>query len=600
MASVTFSGTTGDDIAVIEYQDKGYLVNVTLNGQVTENVDISEGLEIDLGDGNDRLTVDNTMGTLNAGLVIEVLNSEEISAVDGSNLWRVHDDVAAYPSVAATQIPVTRRMGMSGWLNDTVYFEGVHVLSGGEGMDQFNIHSLNHGTISGNGGDDIFRFGRGTMGTFVAEVSGGAGDDFFGVHGHQIVHLDGGDGNDHLSFNSSELDLATIYWESTQSQSQADRFETRWWAHGGFIDQVEVMRGIQGRANRLINASLSSPESGLPTTGLAMTPPNAQLSWVIDGRLSRAISPHSAQSTAFIDYASFQFAVGAQNEILVRSTATDIDIAGGGVITVASSTDLEQSTISGLNHDLSVRPGQSGDFDSYPTIELHHENGSPLGLEFRENVIQGMPGQGSILLLDSPTGSNRVAVSVFGSTYDDQFTVTETWNSGQLTIYGNDGNDSLDVEYTLLVSLGAADQSPITFHGGAGEDSVEISMMNVEPTALNRSQAMTYQISNNQVVAKLGTNTEAIQLANISFDDELESVSVIGVKNLANNFLIEPDEETTFIIDAAFEDFRADTVEIVGDGRYFPSRDGDGVWIFDNHMPIFLYGIESTFLTPTA
>uniref|UniRef100_UPI00165FE745 filamentous hemagglutinin N-terminal domain-containing protein n=1 Tax=Teredinibacter waterburyi TaxID=1500538 RepID=UPI00165FE745 len=82
---------------------------------------------------------------------------------------------------------------------NTSGFSGMESLSGGSGVDSFNVVSAFSGSISGNAGKDSFSLGADVSGT----VSGGDNSDTFTVNQAQTGSIVGGTGADEFNINAN-------------------------------------------------------------------------------------------------------------------------------------------------------------------------------------------------------------------------------------------------------------------------------------------------------------------------------------------------------------------------------------------------------------
>ena len=572
LAAVTINGTAGDDVISIQYTGNDMLVNIRLNGELTENVNIEDGLFIDLGDGNDTAKINAMINKPD----IDVRNVETLHVHGRNNLWRVHDDTVQSETNELVG-------GLFGTINNNLRFSGAHQLKGGLGIDSFNIHSFNHGMIYGGDGDDVFRFGRGDIAKYGGQVFGGNGSDYFGLYGEVLPAIDGGGGFDRISLRASDLESAELTFNAGGSQT--------WSLAGGEI-AVEQIIGLSNGQN-----SVAKSNSGFKHT---------EFRWVMDGEFTRAIHVETGQTLQMIDFYSFDlsFSAVSADQFYVRSTAANVNIAGGGLIQVSSTIDPTLGDLDGIRHDINISPGHEIDLVSYADVVISNQAGEGINFVFDANRrITGLPNGGSIgfnaLTSPFPTHRSLYSVEVYGSDSGiDRFVFEHSWT--ETSVFGLGGNDTFMLGGATASLDGSLSNllAPIHIYGGEGEDRIIANDRGATPGDFDRGVIREYEIRDQTLAAMFGNQNDSdiAGSALISFDDSTEIVRVNASSNYQNHFRIQPHVNNRFVVDSSTQTQFEDRLEIVGvtdPGTILPSDGDDGVWLFDDYEPIFFMGVET-------
>lgn len=583
LAAVTLSGTAGDDILSIEYTNKGNSVNVTLNGQLTEGLDITDGLIIDLGEGNDVTTIENSMGMLNEGTRVELHNTEEVCATTGGNLWRVF---------ASGENGETIR----GSFNDSIYFFDATLLQGGNGVDRFNIHSFINGIIQGGDGNDIFSFGAGPIGTSTATVNGQSGNDYFGVQGSSISKVNGDDGYDRLSFRPSDLDSIDITLEIAEDNI---------WNFNEASINLERISGDDEKSNSL------NYQTELDADQLA----KVNIDYIVDGELTYAMMPDGSYMT-FSGFNHLNLNFILNDRVYVRATTNDLFIYGAKVVQLSSEFDIADGNLDGIQHNVSVNRifsqsmTRSIQLPQSPPTRAIISNQTGIGSTFEvgPNSLTGWSGGGqlqfgndiSILGDGHPTFvafSLPTILDIHGSDQgDDSFMITDPIANTSLsvTIHGYGGNDTATFGSSGDLTLLENSATAFSFIGGDGNDRLvlEDSASNAQ---LDRNFNRTYQVRDQTIAAFFEDEPlDQYNRLEVSFDESTEIARIDATNNYQNRFFVAPSSTKVAIFSPANNEEIDELFVESTMGELLQGDEDDGVWLFDNFEPIFFYNVENT------
>ena len=572
LAGITINGTAGDDFMTIEYIRKGNMVNITLNGELTENVDISDGLFIDLGQGQDTVIIDSSMGMLNPTTHVEIQNVYELQMLTGNNIWRVHD--AAFEN-GAGEI----EGGMFGSINDSIFFADAKRLVGGDKLDRFNIHSFNDGTLLGGEGDDVFRFGRGELGRFDTVVLGQGGNDYFVVHGDRITDLDGGDGVDRLLFQSSEMDHLALEFNAGATPT--------WSVAGGTI-VVESIRGLTDGLNEVSYSQVNSTDNV------------NEIQWVMSGRLTQATIAETGQVMNLIDFYSFERTSDTTDRFYIRETASAVSISGATFIQFSSTMNPENGNLDGIRHLVTINPDSNLGAIRYPHVVISNQAGQGSNYVFEtDNRITGLTGGGTIWfdIGEFRARGTMPIIAFYGSdTETDRFVFKASW--ADTSVYGMGGDDTFmlggpDVSDSTATRL----RAPIQIFGGDGEDRMIVNDQGSRQPDLSGQAVREYRITDQTFAALTHTDagTTVAESSMVRFDDSTEIVRINGSANVENHFIVEPNSANRFVVHATHQTRFPDSLRIIGipePGTVINADGDDGVWLLDGYEPIFFYGVE--------
>ena len=142
-------------------------LEIEIDGTVTDVYEIStlDTLTLNLGDGNDVINIDYTLGQIatEMGIVINGgLGTDEIDLID----------------VAGHQFDITG--DGSGLLDLVNTFTGFEILTGSSAADSFSsMNSASDWELNGEGSDDSFTIANSSTGSYI--LRGSTGDDTYGV-----------------------------------------------------------------------------------------------------------------------------------------------------------------------------------------------------------------------------------------------------------------------------------------------------------------------------------------------------------------------------------------------------------------------------------
>jgi len=189
------TGTSGNDVVFVRFEPN-QIALISQTDQPAQSFDVSDGLNIDLGEGNDTLVLENNPAVDASSLLITITGTEELHASNAQNIWNLRDR-----AFEGTE-------GWSGTLNEQISFSNVDRIFGGDSRDNFRIRSsTGGGEIHGGLGNDVFRIGKNFNADSV-DIYGDDGNDRFLVRGDRnesvnsgVINFQGGAGTDRLVLN---------------------------------------------------------------------------------------------------------------------------------------------------------------------------------------------------------------------------------------------------------------------------------------------------------------------------------------------------------------------------------------------------------------
>ena len=595
-------GTGGNDVAHVAYVDDTH-VDVTINDTVHENVDITDGLRINLGGevletlssispsgevsltfvpGRDYVHIDHRIV---GDVGIYGVETVEVDGGDNDVFVRFVPDPAGSTTNGTTIANVaeienvtvlsSRSPGTTiGNLNGNIKLGGFHRLTTGDGQDTFNINTdFNYSLdVNSGDGDDLFRISasqpdQGPISFANFSLSGEGGDDRFQYRGEAAdARMRGGDGNDVVDYTRSTLDVVSV----DISRALGLRFST--FAGIG----VERMIGAEGKLNS-IDASAAN---------------ESRLSWYVNGNRSRVLDPTNGNSIVFENFTEFKGSQLGIDRFWVLKTAADISILDADEIQISSTLDPLQGNLDSIQHNISIArylaPHTliSADSDSGPvqvTISDAQGDGATgtFGTSEANRFIAGLTNGGSIRFLRALQPS----VTFHGSvTESDRLRIGRGWSNLDINTYGGD-----DTFFVGSSDGGLQGIDNVSIAAGAGTDRLYANDQGMElgrpdlgsssarytltENSLRRSVlesifflededltvGSSFQNQNTEVAPDLGSGGPLSTLNSISFgteiafDSDLEVVRVASTQDnfsdrFSASFTVTPSATTRFIV----------------------------------------------------
>ena len=587
MLATVLLGTSGTDIAHVAYVDDTH-VDVTINDTVHENIDISDGLRINLG-GEALRTEATTPSSPSGEINLTFIQGEDTIHID----HRIVGDVGIYGAevvevdggdnelfIRFVPNPVEQVENNSeftirspgttiGNLNGNIKLGGFHSITTGDGQDTFNINTDSDYSLSVNSGDgdDLFRIiankpsGQGPISFNGSSLRllGEAGDDRFQFRGEaDAPRFFGGEGYDVVDYSRSTLDGVSVNvapalgLPSTVFAFQASA------GFGGF----EKVIGAEGKLNSLD-----------ATTGDYST-----LNWFVNGRRSRVLDPSTGESIVFENFVEFK---GNQQATLVGPgkgidrfwvlrTVADISIVEADEIRISSTIDPLEGNLDSIQHNISIADeppvvifGSSRNPNALVPITLTSPpvqitisdaqgdgTAARFGTAGNNKFIAGLTDSGSIRFLDNLD----MEVTVHGSISEsDYLRIDSGWSNLNINTYG--GNDSFFVGSS---DGGLSGIDNVKISAGAGTDRLyaDDQFIESDPQARLNSRPRTNYILTENSLGRTASGfpvatTEESTFSEIAYDTGLEVVRVESpTKNTFNElsqFTVTPSATTTFI-----------------------------------------------------
>ena len=607
LLATVLTGTGGSDVASVTYVDDTH-VDVMINDQVHSNVDITEGLRINLGDQSEISTFNQTVVISPGGDTITIdpritgdvgiYNAERIIVDQGDNVFNLRFNPS---DIAAATLPGTTNFLVDGTtvglLNGNIKLGGFSKIQTGDGNDTFNInqnweYDL---TVEAGGGNDVFRF-LSTQGVAngVRHNADGTTEDLvdldprnpistptpvvvstdFDLNGNTTENAEsevnrpverlsitigvgstfrGQAGNDRFVFRgivSDSIDGGEGFDEIDYTLSQAGDLSFSNFAISSFRSRfiAERVIGSLGSVN-----SVTGSVSGLQN-------------WFINGSRSRLVDLNSGQSIVFENFTNFTGSQFGTNRFYVLRTAADIRITGASWVQFSSELDPLQGNLNLIQHDVAVVDSRPS-FNDGDLRPLSIEVGEPATSVFLppiEVVISDATGNGitanfgtertffrangPVIDLAAATNSN---IEFHGSlTGGDNVGVENDWQNINIQTHGGDDTIALGFREQEVNNLRAVEIS-----GGDGNDRINIESQSL-PAAIealiSRVELPTrYALQDSGIsIIQNGTVISLGQTTLLGFS-EIEEIRFRGLLNTRNTLTVTPSAQTKFIVDGS-------------------------------------------------
>jgi len=614
-------GGGGNDQVEVTHVDTN-IVTVTINQTVKENLDISDGLRINLKGGNqDRVWIDH-----NITAEIGVFNAEELVLSGGDNFWQigfVEDPVTdQIPTTAGSdQIVVVPSIGkpgrVAGRINSNITFLGTNSLRSGDGQDIYSVNTeeLYGLNIYGGDGNDLFRFSAASNNLHLyypgglrrpsIAAYGQGGHDRFVIHGLARVTANGGADFDILDYRHSNYAANEFVGDVAMGE----------WANGN-----ERIIGAPGQPNRFTSRSTGSV--------------NYNFNWIIEANRT-AVSDNAHDAfVELINFTDFHADPNGLDNFWVLETGNDIRINDADWIQISSEFQATEGNLDSINHDIAI-------LKSLPIIPSASSNLVPDSSDFSISIIRDVDGViNPRVIISDATGNGSLAtfgknqtitrltggkisfgesnpfrittaasarflpeIFVHGSqTADDFFTFRHTWSP--TSIYSHGGDDTFMFGSTNKDANGRLDRVDGEVHvfAGAGTDRMYLNdqgflfgtaRYNVADGLIqDRSSYPEIRGTNNLTIG--GGQTQNPRFPDIHFDEEVEVTRINGSLEAPNEFDVAPSARTKFIFQGSEKP--NDHLFVNGflkERKLFEFND-NGAWTFgDEAENVFFFGIES-------
>jgi hypothetical protein len=595
LAAVPMYGTASDDVYELEFVDET-TVNVVINGSLTEGVDVTDGLFIDLWLGNDSITIDHRITA-----EITLAATEELVVDGGDNYW----ELGGFNRYST---------GSGDSQGDSVtgdhQFEIVDVYAAGH-MNG-NIRFADVEVIRSGGGNDTFLIS--TEKDFALKVFGGDGNDTFQFFGPEY---------DVNSFDQSPtptspapISFVPVATEPNKifgfGEGGDDRFEfdgqnkAEGWGGLGFdvVDKSRVSGPLEVTISQMENGFQNDRYIGNPDQSNKLEIGVSQtLDWIIGADWAYVIDRATGQSTEVFNFDSFE---GSRyqgiNYVWVQETARELRFDNMTEVQVGSHMNLNEATLDTIQHDVMVSEIPYELFLTAGPSELSY-------LRFTSKLILAdRAGDGTNLYFDVDqsihleTGAKvrhtsfggYLKVDVHGSDRNDNFVFTGT--KAAYEIHGYGGDDS--------VMIGGVNGSgalndfgrEVYFNGGTGTDRLYLNDQNfdsseglIEFTGDRRGQTTTYHVDESSI-------TFSRLPGIVKYNDTLEVARINGSKTDPSVFNVTPSRNTKFVFESESQISVPDVLTVQDHSETGTAiQDGNqGAWVFDEAFEnIHFYGVES-------
>ena len=555
----TLVGTEADDTVSIDFVDAD-TVNITLNDTTQENVDISDGLHINLKNGFDKLLIDHRIEA-----DVMVFETEELILDGGDNQFQIGAFANPKPDTIKPAINAGR-------INNNIRFSDVMTIRSGAGNDDFNVNTSRPYSLElfGGEGDDIFRFS--TAGEkVVGGISGGdlveplhvkaygeAGNDRFSMYEFSIDRAYGGEGFDIVDYRQMSSAVSLSVSDIIDGNTGNDRI------FGKVDSQNTVAAGFE---QNLVG----------------------DLTWVINGDWTTVSDFDGDFKVELMNFSQFQSDTNNTgiDHAWILATTFDIRVIDMNWVHIGSKMNRSIANLDSINHDITILK-TTGENVLPGSVEINNEAGAGTTSSYdADGVIRGLTNAeirfSDGVLAENP--SQLPSLDIYGSQEVDYFVLKRVWTS--TTINGNGGDDIFMVGGAYLDA--EADLSGINhalvLRGDEGVD-------RIFANDLAGNSNTNYEIRDNF----FGDSNDSFAFEAVAFYD-MEIVRVYGSAHSQNNFTVTPSETTIFAVDGSANSAdQKDNLGIVGqkDVRQLSNSAGFGSWGFAGvRQRVHFFGVEN-------
>lgn len=580
-----FQGTPGADIVKIDYVD-GNTINITINDTVHDNVDATDLVRINLGAGNDHVTLDDRVDVpLSIALaeVIEVVGTRDNDIKIGFKPTNNGVDGPQLLTLASPSLPPPGMI--AGRINNHVTFIGhLTEIRTDAGNDVFTVRTDFPFDIDlhGEEGDDVFRFSENYDGNgfFVShpKAFGDAGNDRMVFRNETRATGIGGLGYDTLDY--SQLDGAVL----------------------ASIDTNERIIGAKGQNNSISQSSANEYRRS---------------DWFVKGAYAQVDNLTDGTSVELYHFNRFNASNGlhSHDRVWVMETASDLLLGNFDWAQVSSEMDTMKGSLETIQHDVRFAGGSyvnyqlpNGGFYDYGedsslgfiipinemTLVVSNAAGEATTATLDGDSIVGMNGSGAIYL----GGASQHEVTIHGSTTGDDIFVIEA-NLADLSIYTHGGDDLVMVGGTVKDggNLGAI-RNDVFIGTGLGLDRVIINdQLKLSFEENFRGYQLAEGILQERTDDLVDSQDREPRFANIRFSGSTEIVRINGSDETVNRFEVTPSRMNRFVLDSPDKDgfSKFDQLTMNGvdvDLGVIDNIFGSGSWRFPGLQGVFFDGIE--------
>lgn len=580
-----FQGTPGDDIVKIDYVDDN-TIDITINEVVHENVDATDLVRINLGVGNDRVTLDDRVDVpLSIALseIIEVVGSRDNDIKIGFKPSDTTDpDTTEGEATISLQPP-----GMvAGRINDLVTFIGAREIHGDSGNDRFTVRT-DIGfdlKVYGGGGDDIFWFSEGDSSRYGVRYPvafGGDGSDRFVFRNETQASAYGEEGYDTLDYSqlgknayvdlhSGEKIIGATGQSNLVRQTGSNEYRrSDWFVNGDFAQVKNVTAGTETELYGFSRFHASSSRHSHDRLWLMKTASDVEFGSFDWAQVSSDLEAINGNLDAIQHDVNFVTAV-----VGVDPTGSEIYFSSG------SDKNDRLFAVSGGGYQFPV--------PTPLTLIVSNATGEGSTAEIRSQEITGLSAAGTIWFANT----RDLTVVVHGSLIaDDVFVVHE--NNADLSIYTHGGDDMVMVGGTVkeggrMVGI----QNEVFIGTGVGEDRV---IFNDQLDDNRESTLRKYRLAEGVLY---GSDVPNAEFATVRFSGSTEVVRVNAATDRGNQFTLTPSQMNRFVLhtpdneDGELVQLDSLTIENINlDLGVLDEVFGSGSWRFPGRQSIFFDGI---------
>ncbi|MEM7453411.1 MAG: hypothetical protein AAF456_03545 [Planctomycetota bacterium] len=557
-----FTGSGADDDLSITSTGVNE-VTVELNGETFEDVDISNGLMVELGFGRDLAEIDLAI-------------SDDVFV---RSAWHL--------TFSGGAVNVVADASYAGTANGNLMFAETRNLITGDQADSFELSAgIEGSSIDSGGGDDFVKLNEEAV---VSQILTGEGNDRVETaEGTYISYL--------LDMGEGEADV----WDMSSA-------ETSYLSAISINGDNRFVFGYQG--------SMYDPPYFYTNFELAIGNENGQstvtvngfdnwelrgMQWVIDGDLVTVTDPRSGASFSVQNFNQLRGArtggcdqyyycspFVTYDSFYVLETDYEFTISNPSVVQLSSTMNPASGSTDGIDHPVLIDPSPDAPLDILVSNRGNATGGEYL---FDDDGRLLIGDEGGALFVQYDT-SLDVSMQLFGSEAGaDQFEVRRNDRINSLQIFGGGGNDIFKIGSGLDQANGNLAQltKPVTISGGNGVDRVVVN----DQAA---SGGQDYFISEYSLTPYVEGSTT---FAGLFFDDRLEFVRVAGTE-FTDRFRVDIAHTTRFMIDGKGDDTaHGDRLGLYGtstaNNRHmaFHSDDDGATWIFSNRQSIIAEDME--------
>ena len=611
LAAVVMGGSGGDTVKV-DFVDAN-TVNILTNKTLRENVDVTNGLNVNLGVGNDKILIDHRITA-----DVHIAHVETIEIDGGDNDWKIGFKTLGIATGNHPQAFSVIPSYSAGQINDNIRFYDAWVLQSGNGVDTYSIDTTSSRSIQirSGGGDDLFRLNQTSSDGAKVEVA--SFETTQTVSPWFIVDfgitVNGESGNDRFVYIGEGSSKSAIGGEGNDVVDYRQRAQGVGHVVGRVFDG-DWQEGVE---------KVIAPLEGQNEIYTRIQTKGTGLSWVINGNQTILTDAQSGQSMEFLNFNQFRGDSRAFDRFWILETAEDINLIDADWVQVSSNIDATKGGLETIQHDISIT--RDGFQRIEPGVFLYANIVDDDGVIHPEVVISDQASTESIFgfvhdksIRGLTTGEIKFVgrhlerdsnlekdkrfqpnVTIHGSEFDDYFLIAS--NAVPVTIESQSGDDTFMLGSSNKDANGNLEgiDAEVNLKAGDGTDRIYLNDQAFSQREVGYRIRAT-GISEIEKFPMIGEDDDSSAVAypqhfaNVNFGSA-EIVRVNGSATMLNDFVVTSSAQTRFFVDGSSQTDFEDKLTALSSSKShaLSNNNGDGAFTFDaDALPVFFVGIEN-------